>query len=113
MSDYQNNRTEHHKESLKGPRPSVAGENNPNYGKLMTQEQKDKISKARIGKYKGKDHPFAQAVRCKETGEVFESIKQAVEQYNALHIYDCLYGRRKSSGRHPITNEKLHWEKVD
>ena len=66
----------------------------------MSDEQKKKISNARIGKYKGKDHPFAITIQCVETGEIFYSIKSAIEWCGGTpHIYECIYGNRKSAGK--------------
>lgn len=39
--------------------PDSSGENNPNYGKSATEETRQKQSKARLGRFKGKDHPRA------------------------------------------------------
>ena len=101
-------------ETLKKMSEARMGEKNPNYHKPMSEEQKQKISETRMGKYKGMDHPFAKSVKCIETGEIFESIKQAVEWCGGgAHIYDCLQGKRKSAGRHPETHERLHWKLVE
>lgn len=114
MSNYQRNRTQEHKENIKKNHADYSGKNNPNYGKPMSEEQKKKISKARIGKYKGEDHPFALKIQCVETGQVFYSIKSAIEWCGGSpHIYDCINGKRKTAGKHPETGEKLHWIKID
>ena len=114
MSEYQNNRSQHHKENLIKNHADYNGEKNPNYGKPMSDEQKKKISNARIGKYKGKDHTFAITIQCVETGEIFYSIKSAIEWCGGTpHIYECIYGNRKSAGKHPVTGERLHWIKVN
>lgn len=54
-------------------------------------------------------------VRCINTGEIFESLSAAARAYNVAqpNIGRVLSGERKSAGRHPITNEKLKWERVD
>lgn len=39
--------------------PDSAGENNPNFGKQASEETKAKQSKARLGRFSGKDHPRA------------------------------------------------------
>jgi hypothetical protein len=43
-------RTQEQKDRLKGPRPSISGENNPMFGKTHTKEARDKISVAHIGR---------------------------------------------------------------
>lgn len=51
-------------------------------------------------------------VRCKNTGEEFESITQATKAYNIYRtgVSDCCAGRIPSAGKHPITKESLLWE---
>ena len=39
--------------------------------------------------------------------------KEAIKKYNTGGLYSCLNGRTRSSGRHPITNEKLRWVYCD
>ena len=39
--------------------PDSKGKNNPNYGKIASKETREKQSKARVGKFTGKDHPTA------------------------------------------------------
>lgn len=53
------------------------------------------------------------AVRCLNTIEEFESISEAAKYFKiggASTIADCCKGMRISSGKHPITGEKLRWE---
>ncbi|MBR5879014.1 MAG: GIY-YIG nuclease family protein [Akkermansia sp.] len=57
------------------------GEANPFHGKHHTQETRDKISKARLGKFAREQNPNARAVICLTTGEVFGSLSAAVEKY--------------------------------
>lgn len=70
----------------------------------FTDEWKDKISQA-------KKLP----IYCPQLDEIFESAKDAEIKYkscgvNRTKISACLHGERKSSGKHPITGEKLTWE---
>ena len=56
------------------------------------------------------------SVYCPQLNEVFASGKDAEEKYksygvNRTKISACICGNRKSSGRHPITGERLTWEK--
>jgi hypothetical protein len=48
---------------------SVSGENNPNFGRKLTQEQKNKIGSSRIGKYFGENNPFFGKQHSEETKE--------------------------------------------
>lgn len=75
--------------------------------KSTDQYKKELLSNSHIGKAS-----YNRMVKCINTGEVFESIKDAMEKYNASGLYLCLRGRTNSSGRHPVTHEKLKWEYV-
>ena len=44
-----------------------AGENNPLFGKPMTDETKQKISQSKIGKYSGENHPLYGTCRSEDT----------------------------------------------
>lgn len=54
-------------------------------------------------------------IYCPQLDEIFESAKDAEEKYksygvNRSKISACIHGDRKSSGRHPVTGERLTWE---
>lgn len=53
-------------------------------------------------------------VYCVELNISFNSIKEASKELNisSQSICNALNGFSKSAGRHPITNEKLHWKYV-
>lgn len=55
------------------------------------------------------------SIYCPQLDEIFLSAKDAEEKYksygvNRTKISACLHGDRKSSGKHPVTGEKLTWE---
>lgn len=52
------------------------------------------------------------SVQCLNTGEIFQTIREAARHYNtdAHGIKCCCDGIRISSGKHPITKEKLKWD---
>ena len=54
-------------------------------------------------------------VQCITTGKKFNSIKEASDYYsvNRVTISECCKGKRKSSGKHPVTGEKLIWRYLD
>ena len=61
-----------------------SGENNPMYGKHHTEETKKKISEAQKAFYqknpdarKGKNNTMARRVECIQTGERFDTCKEA------------------------------------
>lgn len=87
------------------------GEHNSRYGTHCSDKTKEIIS----NKLKGKNNPSARQIRCIETGEIFDTIKQATEWCKIGHSDIAAYirGKQKSAGKHPITGEKLHWEYVE
>ena len=80
---------------------------------VMTEEHKRKLSKNHAY-FKGENHPNSKKVICVTTGETFNYIIEAEKKYNVAHpsISACCKGKRKSAGKHPVTNEKLIWEYV-
>lgn len=53
-------------------------------------------------------------VICLNTSEIFNSITEASKKYNIgrRHISTCCLGKRKSTGIHPVTKEKLRWSYI-
>ena len=88
-----------------------AGEKNPLWGKHHTPEARKKMSIAKSGK----NAPRAKKVYCPELDMTFDTIKEA-QQYIGVTsgILQCckFQFNRKTAGRHPVTNEKLHWRYV-
>lgn len=81
---------------------SHKGEKNHFYGKHHTEEAKRNMSKIKKT-YTGSKHPRAKKVICADTGETFETIKQAAEKYNISHGHisqACKkqYGRKTAGG---------------
>lgn len=75
-------------------------------GKHHSEESKRKISENHF-RYYGAMNPASKKVRCVETGEIFDTIKEAAEKKHANknHISSCCCGKRKRSGG-------FHWEYV-
>lgn len=105
------------------------GINSSFYGKQHSEETKKKISQSHIGKKHseehirknseshtgiccGKDNPRARSVVLVNTGELFQTIKEAGLKYDifASSITACCKGKLKSAGKHPETGERLVWE---
>lgn len=99
------------------------------YGKHIPQEMIDKQKQTkRLHPYKhteewklkhsemlkGGKNSNAKKVKCINTGEIFDCIKDASKKYSTdnSRISKCCRGLAKSSGKHPITNEKLYWKFV-
>lgn len=83
---------------------------NPNLGKKMSNEQKEKLSNIRKSKHIG-----SKPVYCIELNEIFWGAKDANEQLNInkINITQCCMGDIKSAGKHPVTGELLHWKYVN
>ena len=82
--------------------------NNPYH---HTDEWKNRHSE----QLKGENNVSSRPVRCINTGEIFANAREASEFYNTdnSRIHKCCKEIEKSSGKHPITGEKLFWEYVD
>ena len=85
-----------------------------NRGKVIPMEQRQKIKENHADVKRGK-HPQARKVYCVELDKIYDCIRDAEEELQMAsgHICRCCQGKRKSAGKHPITNEKLHWEYVN
>ena len=74
------------------------------YGKHTSEKQKQ------VAKEK-----FSKKVQCIETGEIFNSRKEAAEWCglkSGTSISNYLTGKKKSAGKHPETGVPLHWKEV-
>lgn len=100
-----------HKHKISESRKDYTGEKHPMYGKHHTDESKLKMSESLKGKQIGIIHNKRKCI-CLETGDIFETVKEASAWCNG-NVTNNLKGRTKSAGRHPITNEKLHWAYCD
>lgn len=76
---------------------------NSNYG-----TRNDRVSNSQ----KEGNNSIARKVVCKNTKEVFNSLKEAKDWCNGdvTGICLCCQGKQGWSGKHPITNKKLYWE---
>lgn len=88
----------------------VQGENNPNYGNHWTKEQKQSLSYKQKAshRYDGTKNPNSKKIRCIETGEIFDCIKDAQDKYK-VKCQSSFTFALKSKNR---TAAKLHWEYV-
>ena len=85
----------------------VQGENNPNYNNHWTEEMKESLRQKQKENdlYLNETNPNAKRVICIETGEVFDCIKFAIEEYN---IKD--HSNMSAALKHPIrTAGGYHW----
>lgn len=102
---------------------------------LYNDESKEKMSHSAIERFSKEDERKAQSerlkkayeedssrwdmikkpVKCIETGEIFPSTTEAAKWAGIVSLSafgNYFAGRSKSCGRHPITKERLHWERV-
>lgn len=82
-------------------------ENHPMYGKHHTEEEKKQMSEFRSSK----DWWKCERIYCIELNEIFFSAKNAYNKYgfDSSGIIKCCRGKRKSTGKHPINGNPLHW----
>lgn len=76
-------------------------------GKIASPETKEKMGKSRTGYRNPRSHP----VYCIEMNQIFWGARDVELKYgfNRCCISDCCRGKQKTAGRHPETNEPLHW----
>lgn len=101
-----------------------SGENSPLYGKPKSEEHKKKLKEVARNRteehrknlsnslketYKHRKPKNSRKVKCVETGVVFDSIEDAKAWLGKGDIKSYLARRTEYAGRHPQTNEKLHW----
>lgn len=97
---------------LKGRKRYEDKSEHPMYGKERSEESKQKQREAMKGKYDGDKNPNAKAIICLDTLEVFNTLKEGAIWcgLKAQHsISMCCNKKRNSAGKHPITNQPLHW----
>jgi hypothetical protein len=103
---------------------SLSGEKHPMYGKHWNDEVKSEISHSlkdyfkthdnpnkgkKFESYSGVKHPNATKVICITTGEIFDYIEIPKKKYHTNDIGRACKGILKTTGRHPITGERLRW----
>lgn len=91
------------------------------YGTHRSEETKQKLREAHLGKRTSEEtkrkisesSPIQTPVYCIELDMYFKgpSEAQRITGVKQQSIAECCKGcgSRKSAGRHPVTNEKLHW----
>jgi group I intron endonuclease len=92
--------------SLKG---KYTKDNSYMFGKSLSDETKNKISKSLIKYFKNNQPNIYKRVICINTGEIFNTITEASEKYNisiAL-ISTCCTGKTKSAGK--LNGARLQW----
>lgn len=77
------------------------GDKNSFYGKKLTKAHIEKMTKARVEAISGEKNPSATKVRCKDSGVVYSTAKEAAQDVGLKHsttILKAAKGQRKSAG---------------
>lgn len=77
------------------------GSKNPFYGKKLSQDHIDKMTKARIAAIAGAKNPSAVTIKCIETGDIFYTAKDAAEFCGLKHsttVLKAAKGQIKKAG---------------
>lgn len=94
------NHCEHTEDSKRKLSESLSGENNPNYGKHFSEEVRKKMSENHWDS-SGANNPRARKCVCVETGQTFDTIKEA-SRWAGLKsttcVRECCAGKRKTAG---------------
>lgn len=100
------------------------GEKHWNYGNKWSEDAKDKNRNSHLGKKasdetrallsfqrSGEKHPKCRKVYCIELNQVFWGAMEVENTLGIKHqdVGKCCRGKQKSAGKHPNTNEPLHW----
>lgn len=114
--------SEETKNKIREHHADFSGANNPNFGKTPSEQTREKSRKSN---QKTWSNPELRAKHSLiKTGQgtkkyyspqldiAFDGLQQAMDYIglkSRTKISDCIYGRRKSAGKHPITGESLTW----
>lgn len=90
-------------------------ESGGNMNKSLSDETKRKMSESVRGRYCGGNNPKARPVYCPQLNRSFDCISDVEREGFACGsgVRDCLKGRSKTAGKHPITGEPLTWHIVE
>ena len=99
-----------------------SGTNNPNFGTIRSDKSRQKSRESNLKTWSDPElrARHSQIKMGQGTNKyyspqldmIFDGLKQASDYIglkSSTKISDCVYGRRKSAGKHPITGEKLTW----
>ena len=76
------------------------GDKNPFYGKSLTKEHIEKMTKARVEAISGANNPSSVSVKCIETGVIYDTAKEAAESFGLKYsttILKAAKGQRKKA----------------
>lgn len=114
-------RTERQSRTLTGkyigennPMYGRTGKKHPMYGKHHSDETRKKITKNHAD-VSGKNNPRARRIMCINTGKIFDTVGEAAKWSSTgiSSIARQIQGKQKTSGKNPVTKEKLQWKYID
>lgn len=89
------------------------------HNKLSIAHSRNNLTVETLQKYseatRGKNNPRAFAIYCPQLNEEFWGAKEAYDKYGICRssISQCIKGRLRCAGKHPITGEPLTWQKIE
>ena len=91
---------------------------NSNYGSnpSLQKERMELFRKNNPNFLIGENNPKSILIKCIETNKIFESFSAAAKWCglkSTASFTDYFNGEQESAGKHPITKQKLHWEKYE
>lgn len=114
--------SEETKDKIRKNHADFSGENNPNFGKVRSEQSREKSQKSnqktwsdpelRLKHSKIKAGQGVKQYYSPQLDITFNGLRDAADYIglkSITKITDCIYGRRKSAGKHPITGESLTW----
>lgn len=77
----------------------------------ISEDTREEMSKAKVGKYNDKNHPRAKSVICLTTKRIFYTAKEGAKYYNCNHgsIIQCCKGKYRTAGE-MFDGTKLIWK---
>ena len=90
-----------------------------NHTKLSIAHSRDNLTTESLQRYSeavaGKNNPRAFIVYCPQLDEEFWGAKEAYDKYGICRssISQCISGKIRHAGKHPITGEPLTWQKIE
>lgn len=90
-----------------------------NHAKLSAAHSRDNLSAETLQKYSeavaGKNNPRAFTIYCPQLNEEFWGAKEAHDKYGICRssISQCIGGKLRCAGKHPVTGEPLTWQKIE
>jgi hypothetical protein len=89
------------------------------HAKLSAAHSRDNLTAETLQRHSdaatGKNNPRAFAIYCPQLDEEFWGAKEAHDKYGICRssISQCISGKIRHAGKHPVTGEPLTWQKIE